>query len=124
VIPFERSAPLLHSSEEPLTNVEPSRGRPVRDPTAYDRAVKARKRRNWLSWLDSVASSALGGSERQEAWEAIAEASKAETREATPKRARQLLDALDKRFRAERTRRPQGKKTPMKTIRATGWPWG
>jgi hypothetical protein len=92
-----RCAP-LHSNAEHKANAEPAIPA-IRDAVAYDAAVKASKRRNWLAGLNAKVSRLLSGHEREEAWEAIAEASNAETRAATPKWARKVLDGLDKRFR-------------------------
>jgi helix-turn-helix protein len=94
-----RSAP-LHPIAQHEANAEPATPT-VRDEVAYADAVKASKRRNWLAGLNLRVSKSLRGHEREEAWEAIAEASKVETRAATPKWARQILDGLDKRFRRE-----------------------
>src|SRR5262249_20268876 len=87
-----RCAP-LHSNAERSADAEPATAF-VRDPVRYDAAVRASKRRNWLSWINHQASKLLRGHEREEAWRAIAAASQADTRAATPKWALQVLDAL------------------------------
>jgi hypothetical protein len=52
--------------------------------------------------MNDIISRTLQGRARAAAWDAIAQASQAETRATKPESARRLLDALDKRFRAEK----------------------
>lgn len=76
----------------------------VRDPVAYERAVRDTKRDAWLRALHAWASERLAGDDRMRAWEAINAGMTAGSRDATPKDARRLIDQLDRFHKAEQLR--------------------
>jgi hypothetical protein len=73
----------------------------VRDPVAYEQAVMARKRENWLRAVHAFASERFEGDARWEAWEAIETARQAGSWEATPRDVSKLLDGINAVRRAE-----------------------
>ena len=80
------------------------KGNGVHDQAAYQAAVKQSKRDAWLRELHTWASQRLEGAARTEAWEALAEAMAAGSRDATPKHIRRRIDELDQLYRAEKQR--------------------
>jgi hypothetical protein len=101
----EERAEIVRRLEEvkaSLTGQRPKTGE-VRHPLAYQHAVRDAKRDAWLRDLHGWASERLAADDRMRAWEAIACAMAAGTREATPKATLTVIDQLDRLCRSDRS---------------------